>query len=256
MNLALNARDAMPQGGVLTIETCNAELETEYTSTHPGSKAGAYVMVSVSDTGIGMTPEIQAKIFEPFFTTKDVGRGTGLGLAAVYGIVKQLDGYIGVESEAGHGTAFQIYLPKTGQAAQTPPAPASTISSPIGTETILLVEDESGVRAFIKTVLQRFGYQVIEAESAEAALTLLGNLTRPLHLLLTDVVLPGVDGRELAVRVTRERPHVRVLYMSGYTGRLRTAHGFIEPGVQLLEKPFTAQALLARTRQILGPHLS
>jgi PAS domain S-box-containing protein len=254
VNLAVNARDAMPQGGVLTIETRNAELDRDYASTHPGSTAGSYAMLSVRDTGLGMTPEIQTKIFEPFFTTKDVGRGTGLGLAAVYGIVKQLGGYIGVESEPELGTTFQVYLPKTGQAAEVRTAPDVTAGSPVGSETILLVEDEGGVRAFIKIVLQRFGYRVIAVESAEAALTLLEGLP-PIHVLLTDLVLPGMDGCELAVRVTRDRPDVRVLYMSGYTGRLRTALGFDEPGVQLLEKPFTAEALLTRTHQLLARNL-
>jgi PAS domain S-box-containing protein len=251
MNLVVNARDAMPEGGVLTIQTANVELDRRYTLTHPGSIAGSYVMVSVHDTGIGMTPDIQAKIFEPFFTTKELGRGTGLGLAAVYGIVKQLEGYIWVESEAGRETAVQIYLPKTEQPARAAAEPRSTVVSEVGTETILLVEDEVGVRRFVKIVLQRLGYRVLEAESAEAALTLVTSLSAPIHLLLTDVVLPGMDGRELAARVTGERPEIQVLYMSGYTGRTRTPVGALEPGVHLLEKPFTAHALLARIRQLL-----
>jgi CheY-like chemotaxis protein len=208
-------------------------------------------MVSVRDTGIGMTPDIQAQIFEPFFTTKELGRGTGLGLAAVYGIVKQLEGYIWVESEAGRGTAVQIYLPKSEQMAQAAAEPVSTDISEVGTETILLVEDEGGVRRFVKIMLQRMGYRVIEAESAEAALTLVATLTAPIDLLLTDVVLPGMDGRELAARVTSERPGLQVLYMSGYTGRAWSP-GALEPGVHLLEKPFTAQALLTRIRELLG----
>jgi two-component system cell cycle sensor histidine kinase/response regulator CckA len=251
MNLVVNARDAMPEGGVLTILTANIELDRQYTLTHPGAIAGSYVMVSVHDTGIGMTPDIQAQIFEPFFTTKELGHGTGLGLAAVYGIVKQLEGYIWVESEPGRGTAVQIYLPKTDRPAQVAAEPVSTNVSDVGTETILLVEDEGGVRRFVKIMLQRLGYRVIEAESAEAALALIATLSAPIHLLLTDVVLPGMDGRQLAARVTSERPGLQVLYMSGYTGRAWTA-GALEPGVHLLEKPFTAQALLTRIRVLLG----
>jgi two-component system cell cycle sensor histidine kinase/response regulator CckA len=251
MNLSVNARDAMPHGGVVTLATRNIALDAAYATAHPGAMAGSYACLSVSDTGAGMSPETQGRIFEPFFTTKERGRGTGLGLAAVYGIVKQLGGYIGVESQPGLGSTFTIYLPKTEQAAQvrTRPAPAM---SPAGTETILLVEDERGVRAFVKTALQRFGYQVIEADTAEAALTILERFTTPIHLLLTDIVLPRIDGRELAERVTRDRPHVRVLFMSGYPSRLSTGGALLEPGVQLLEKPFTAQALLTKTRQLLG----
>jgi signal transduction histidine kinase/ActR/RegA family two-component response regulator len=251
INLAVNARDAMPQGGVLSIETCNAELDLPYTWTHPGAKLGSYARLSVRDTGTGMTSEVQARIFEPFFTTKERGRGTGLGLAAVYGIVKQLGGYVGVESESGRGTTFQIYLPMTHQAAQATTVPA-VVASPVGRETILLVEDESSVREFTKVALQRFGYRVVDVPSAEAALTLLADSDAPIHLLLTDVILQGMDGRELAVRVTRDRPHVQVLFMSGYMDRMGTAEGFLEPDVQLLAKPFTAQALLTKTRQLLS----
>jgi CheY-like chemotaxis protein len=251
MNLSVNARDAMPLGGVLSIETCNVELDLPYTWAHPGAKPGSYARLSVRDTGTGMTREIQARIFEPFFTTKERGRGTGLGLAAVYGIVKQLGGYLGVESEPGRGTTFQIYLPVTHRAVQATTVPA-VIASPVGRETILLVEDESSVREFTRIVLQRFGYRVVDAPSAEAALTLLEGFDAPIDLLLTDVVLPGIDGRELAVRVTRDRPRVQILFMSGYMDRMGTAEGVLEPGVQLLAKPFTAQALLTKTRQLLG----
>jgi two-component system cell cycle sensor histidine kinase/response regulator CckA len=252
MNLVVNGRDAMPQGGVLTITTANAELDRGYTSTHPGAKVGCYAMVSVGDTGIGMTPEVQAKIFEPFFTTKARGHGTGLGLAAVYGTVKQLGGYIGVESEPGRGTTFQVYLPRTGKAAQAPTEPVAAVGSPVGRETILLVEDEHSVREFVRIVLQRFGYRVILAESGEAALSELSSLGAPIHVLLTDVILPGMNGCELAARVTRECPHVQVLFMSGYTGHVDTADGFPDHRMQLLEKPFTAQALLTRIRQLIG----
>jgi len=251
INLAVNARDAMPQGGTLTIETRDADLDAHYASTHAGAKPGAYALLSVGDTGMGMSRETQARIFEPFFTTKELGRGTGLGLAAVYGIVHQLGGYVWVESEPGRGTVFQVYLPETQHAVQTTAAPVVRVVAP-GTETILLVEDEDAVRAFIKTVLQRFGYTVWETPSAEAALTLLDGVDGPIHLLLTDVILPKMDGRELALRVTRNHPLTQVLFMSGYPERMATPQGFLESGVQLMEKPFTAQSLLARVRQALG----
>jgi two-component system cell cycle sensor histidine kinase/response regulator CckA len=251
VNLSVNARDAMPEGGRLTLATRNIILDAGYAAAHPGAKAGSYVTLAVTDTGAGMSSETQRRIFEPFFTTKERGRGTGLGLAAVYGIVKQLDGYIEVESQPARGSTFTIYLPRTEQAARGPIRPVP-VMSPAGTETILLVEDERGVRAFMKITLQRFGYQVIEADTAEAALMLLDGSDTPVHLLLTDIVLPRMDGRELAVRVTRDRPHVHVLFMSGYASGQSTIEGFLEPGSQFLEKPFTAHALLTKTRQLLG----
>ena len=251
VNLSVNARDAMPQGGSLTLTTRNIILDAGYAAAHPGAKAGSYVTLAVTDTGAGMSSETQRRIFEPFFTTKERGRGTGLGLAAVYGIVKQLGGYIEVESQPARGSTFTIYLPRTEQAAQGPIRPVP-VMSPAGTETILLVEDERGVRAFLKITLQRFGYQVIEADTAEAALMLLDGSATPIHLLLTDIVLPGMDGRELAVRVTHTRPDVRVLFMSGYASGLSGIAGSLEPSMQLLEKPFTAHALLTKTRQLLG----
>jgi CheY-like chemotaxis protein len=241
----------MSHGGVLTIATRNVELDVGYTRVHPGAKAGAYAALSVTDTGAGMSREVQAKIFEPFFTTKERGHGTGLGLAAVYGTVKQLAGYIDVESRLGYGSRFTIYLPVTAQAAQTERAPSARIS-PVGTETILLVEDENGVRAFATIALQRFGYRVLEAASAEAGLELQKNYDGPIHLLLTDLVLTGMDGRELAVCVKRDRPQIGVLFMSGYADRLGTIEGFLEPGVQLLKKPFSAHTLLTKTRELLG----
>ena len=254
INLSVNARDAMPEGGVLTFTTANVTLDATFTRDHPGAIIGPYAMVSVADTGIGMSSDVQARIFEPFFTTKESGRGTGLGLAAVYGTVKQLGGYIEVESHLGRGTTFSLYLPKTTRTAQTPRAAAAPVSAHVGNETILLVEDESGVRAFVKIALQRFGYRVIEADTAEAALTLLKGYAAPVHLLLTDLVLPGMDGTQLAAHVTRERPHTRVLFMSGYARGLGSIAGGLDPGIHLLEKPFTAQTLLTKTRQLLGIH--
>jgi PAS domain S-box-containing protein len=250
MNLSLNARDAMPGGGVLTITTANVDLDAAYVSRHPGATAGAHAALSVADTGTGMPPEVMAKIFEPFFTTKARGQGTGLGLAAVYGTVKQLGGYIDVQSEVGLGSTFTIYLPKTSAEVQSHAEPQRS-GAPVGRETILLVEDENGVRAFAKIAMQRFGYRVLEADSAEAALKLLADPATKIDLLLTDVVLPGMDGRALAAQVLRDRPATRLLFMSGYTDRLGSTGGVLEPGLELLEKPFAAQTLLVRTRQIL-----
>ena len=210
-------------------------------------------MVRVADSGIGMASDVQARIFEPFYTTKEIGRGTGLGLAAVYGTVKQLGGHIEVESHPGRGTTFSVYLPKGTGTVQIPHVPP-TVSTHVGHETILLVEDESGVRSFVKAALQRFGYRVIEAHTAEAALTLLKGHAAPVHLLLTDVVLPGMDGAQLATHVMRERPAARVLFMSGYARTLGSIEGGLDPRIHLLEKPFTADALLTKTRQLLGIH--
>ncbi|PYR29900.1 MAG: hypothetical protein DMF92_10330 [Acidobacteria bacterium] len=254
MNLSVNARDAMPKGGVLTLATRNITLDRAYAAAHPGANAGSCAALSVSDTGTGMSPETRERIFEPFFTTKERGQGTGLGLAAVYGIVKQMNGYIEVESHPARGSTFTIYLPRTEQAAEA--ATGATITmSPVGRETILLVEDEVSVRAFTKIALERFGYQVLEAATAEGALRILDDVDITIHLLLTDIVLPGIDGHELALKVARHRPQLPVLFMSGYTTRLSTIDGLLEPGVQLLEKPFTAHTLLTKTRQILGTTL-
>ena len=246
MNLAVNARDAMPQGGELTIRTWNA-----HAADAAARDGGLWVRLSVTDTGAGMPPEIQARIFEPFFTTKERGHGTGLGLAAVHGIVTQLRGSITVESAVGHGTTFQIDLPAT-RAAVAPTIAATAGPAPVGAETILLVEDEQGVRAFIGRALKRFGYEVLEAETAESALILVEQDDRPIHLVLSDLVLPKMGGRELAERIGHVRPGLPVLFMSGYTEQqITTAAGFVEPGVQLLEKPFTAHALLTKVRHIL-----
>jgi CheY-like chemotaxis protein len=248
INLALNARDAMPEGGSITVSTGNVELGPDQTPAEFDLQAGAYAMVSVTDTGTGMSPEIQAKIFEPFFTTKELGHGTGLGLAAIYGTVKQLGGAIVVTSAVGKGSTFTIYLPRTAQRTRTS-TPASRTGSVPGNETILLVEDERGVRAFTKTALQRFGYRVIEAESAEAAMSLLEKEDTFINLLLTDIVLPKMDGRELASRLTRTQPDIPVLLMSGYSDTwARTG----EHHYPLIEKPFPIQALLTKIRHLLG----
>ena len=252
INLCVNARDAMPQGGVLTITTRNAELDESYVREHSGASAGSYATMSVADTGVGMTPEVQARIFEPFFTTKERGRGTGLGLAAVYGTVKQLNGYIEVESAVGRGSRFTIHLPRTQEAIPVPDRPGG-LGAPVGAETILLVEDEGAVRGYVKILLSRFGYHVLDADSAEAALAILEESTIPVHLVLTDVVLPRMDGRELAVRISEAHPNTRVLFMSGYADDwTEAAHLPIAGGVHLIQKPFSAQALLSKVGQLLG----
>jgi two-component system, cell cycle sensor histidine kinase and response regulator CckA len=249
VNLCVNARDAMPTGGTLTIATGNAIRDPDPVG-DAGGQTKHFATLRVHDTGIGMTPEVQRRIFEPFFTTKERGHGTGLGLAAVYGAVRQLGGFIEVETELGRGSTFTIYLPKTAQPVSESSVAIAT-GQAVGHETILLVEDESSVRAFAKIALQRFGYHIVEADSAETALRLLPHVEGTVHLLLSDIVLPGLDGRELALRVIRERPDTRVLFMSGYAAALIGSSGLLMPGVQLLEKPFTAQALLAKARQVL-----
>ena len=241
VNLAVNARDAMPLGGPLTIETRNVEQD--------GAQG---VELIVSDGGTGIPPAAIPRIFEPYFTTKEAGKGTGLGLAAVQSIVTQMSGRITVESTPDVGTTFRIFLPSTGVAAQrsSVAAPAVAIPVPVGAETILLVEDEAAVRQFATIALERHGYRVLEAHSGEAALTLLDRVHAPIHLLMTDVVLPGIDGWELAARVGVGRPKTRVLFTTGYSERLQSAvDGSAE--VQVLMKPFTAQMLLRKTREML-----
>jgi PAS domain S-box-containing protein len=252
LNLAVNARDAMPQGGKLTIETANIEMDDAYARDHFPAKPGAYVMLAVTDTGTGMSPETQTHMFEPFFTTKAKGQGTGLGLATVYGIIKQSAGYIWVYTEPGHGTSFKIYLPRVMQlperrAASAPSQPAAMD----GTETVLLAEDEAAVRAVARQALQRHGYTVLEAQSGEAALDLAQRHSGRIHLLLTDVIMPGMSGRALALRLVPMRPDVRIIYMSGYTDDAITRHGVLEPGVTYVQKPFTPDALVRKVREVL-----
>ena len=229
MNLVVNARDAMPQGGHLTIETSNVELDETYARNHVTVKAGPHVMLAVADTGVGMLPETQAHIFEPFFTTKEQGKGTGLGLATVYGIVKQSGGSIWAYSEPGQGSVFKIYLPTVSEgpvAEQTKMEPDSSG----GTETILVIEDEVGVRSLINLALASSGYTVLEADSAESALEICARHDGPIHLLLTDVVMPQMSGPRVAEQVAAMRPDIKVLYMSGYTDDSVVRHGVLDPG--------------------------
>jgi two-component system cell cycle sensor histidine kinase/response regulator CckA len=254
MNLAVNARDAMPRGGRLTIETANVDIDGS--TLHPPAvlPPGNYVMLAVTDNGCGMDAETQAHIFEPFFTTKEKGKGTGLGLATVYGVVKQSGGYIWVYSEPDHGTTFKIYLPKIdvdiAGAGRDRPVDTRLLSR--GSEVVLLVEDETGVRELARQYLEMSGYTVLEAEDGHTALELAGMHAGPIHLLLTDVVMPGISGRELADRVAAIRPGIKIVYMSGYTDQSVIHHGILEGDAVLLQKPFTLAALAAKLREILA----
>jgi len=250
MNLVVNSRDAMPMGGKLTIETANAALGEDYASRHLGAKPGRYVMVAVADTGVGMGAETQARIFEPFFTTKEVGKGTGLGLATVYGIIKQSEGYVAVYSEPGQGTTFKIYLPRIDQSVETARV-GQAAPIPRGTETILLVEDEEAVRRLARLILEGQGYAIIEAPSGSSALAAAEKHATPIHLLLTDVIMTEMNGRELSQRLTRVCPSARVLFMSGYTGDTIVRHGVLEPGIAYLQKPFTPADLARKVREVL-----
>ncbi len=251
MNLAVNARDAMPTGGKLKIQTANVELDQTYTRNHPGSKAGTYVLLAVTDTGKGMDAATLTHIFEPFFTTKERGQGTGLGLATVYGIVKQSNGYIGVDSSLGKGASFQIYLPRhEGQ-----PAAKEQKSGPPenlrGTESILLAEDSESLRKLAQTNLESAGFRVLSACSGEEALEIASRHGSTFDLLLTDVVMPGMNGRVLAEQLSPRQPGMKVLYMSSYTDSFIAGHGVLNPGTHLLHKPFTEDALIRKVREVL-----
>jgi len=252
MNLAVNARDAMPQGGKLTIETANVSLNENFARTHAPLVPGDYVMLSISDTGVGMDGETQSRIFEPFFTTKGA-KGTGLGLSTVYGIVKQSGAYIFVESQPQHGTAFRAYFPRADVREEPVPAQESTglPSADRGQETILLVEDEPNLRRLAQQYLEKQGYRILEAEDGAAALQIVDGHQGKIDLLLTDVVMPGMNGRELAAQITAQRPEIRVLYMSGYTENAIGHDGQLETGINLLQKPFSLPTLKERVRELL-----
>src|SRR6201987_1991087 len=251
LNLVVNARDAMPDGGRLTIETCNVELDSVSASQHPVMEAGSYVMLIVPDPGGGMDAGTQARIFEPFFTTKGQGKGTGLGLATVYGVVKQSGGFIWVYSEVDHGTTFKIYLPQvTADLERTIPEKTSRgIDS--GTETVLFVEDEESVRELVRDYLRNSGYRVLEAADGIQALAVAAAHSGPIHILVTDVVMPRLSGRELVTRITPARPDLKILYISGYTDDSIFRHGVLEGGVAFLQKPFNLKDLAQKIRQVL-----
>ncbi len=251
MNLALNARDAMPHGGKLTLETSNEQLDESYAQRHQPTVAGRYVMLAVTDTGHGMSPETQARIFEPFYTTKEVGKGTGLGLSMVYGIVKQSGGYIWVYSEPDRGTTFKIYLPRVDQPAETTGLENRSRSVQRGTETILLVEDDPQLRQLSSSVLAHCGYKVLTANGPEEGLAICKENHRDIRLLVTDVVMPRMNGRQLAEQIVQVAPNVKVLYISGYTSNAIVHYGVLDAGLWFLPKPFTLSALVAKVREVL-----
>src|SRR5450432_1020469 len=252
MNLMVNARDAMPTGGKLTIETENVVLDESFVRVHLGTEPGPYVLLAVTDTGIGMDRATRLRIFEPFFTTKGPGQGTGLGLSTVFGIVKQSGGGVWVYSEPGRGTTFKVYLPRVEEAAHANPQVGGVIPFDLrGSETILLVEDEEAVRIVARRILERYGYQVQVAQNASEAFALLEQRHEPVHLLLTDVVMPFMSGAELAAQLLARWPDLKVLYMSGYTGGSVVSHGPLETSASFLQKPFTSESLARKVRSVL-----
>ncbi|HXI29582.1 MAG TPA: ATP-binding protein, partial [Vicinamibacterales bacterium] len=253
VNLAVNARDAMPSGGRLTIETANVDLDETFVIAHVPMRAARYVMIAVGDTGQGMDADTRARVFEPFFTTKEQGKGSGLGLATVYGMVKQSGGYIWVYSEPGHGTVFKVYFPPAQQrvvAVDSNNAGRRSSDAMHGWETVLLVEDEDAVRALAREVLRRHGYVVLEARHGVDALRVAERHPDDIHLMVTDLVMPHMGGRDLGERLQQARPKMKVLFMSGYTDHA-VMHRDLTPGTAFLQKPFTPEAFARKVRSVL-----
>jgi PAS domain S-box-containing protein len=251
MNLAINAKDAMPSGGKLTIETANVELDESYARSHVDVKQGHYVMFSVNDTGVGMSPEVRERIFEPFFTTKEKGKGTGLGLSTTYGIVKQSEGHIWVYSIQGKGTTFKIYLPRVNEPLEDIRKEVSQEELPRGNETILIVEDEEEVRKLAGKILERQGYKILETYNGDEALLVCERHKSPIHLMLADIIMPGMSGSELANLLKPLYPEIKILYTSGYTDNAIVHHGVLEKGVNYIQKPFTLEGLARKVREVL-----
>ena len=250
MNLVVNARDAMPDGGLLTVETANVDLDESYTSRHIEVKSGPYVMLAVSDNGAGMDEATRARLFEPFFTTKGAGKGTGLGLSTVFGIVKQSGGSLQVYSEPGTGTAVKVFLPRIDQPAALDPE-GQRLAVRRGHETILVVEDDDMVRNLVRETLERDGYTVLDANGPAEARRAAERFPGVIHLVITDVIMPKTNGRDLALQLVKRRPNLKVLYMSGYTDSAIASSGVLEPEVSFLQKPFTPVALTAKVREVL-----
>ncbi len=250
MNLAVNARDAMPEGGRLLIETAEMELDDRYAAMHKGVRPGRYVLLAVTDNGEGMSPEVRERIFEPFFTTKELGRGTGLGLATVYGIIKQHKGYIWVYSEPGRGSTFKIYLPVTEEKEEESTS-SSSVALPKGTETVLVVDDEPSIRKLVVDTLIPLGYSVLEAADGEKALRVCRSADKTVDLLLTDLIMPGMNGRDLADSIRQIHPGIRVIFMSGYTENMIVHQGVLEPKPPFLQKPVTPRSLAVQVRSVL-----
>ena len=251
LNLAVNARDAMPEGGKLTIETANVDLDQTYARSHVAVRPGPYVMLAITDTGFGMSPEVQARIFEPFFTTKEQGKGTGLGLSTVYGIVNQSGGNIWVYTEPGRGTSFKVYLPRVEEELTRVETGVAIPEKTQGSETILLVEDEETIRSLMRSILQEQGYTVLEAGHGPQALQISQTHSGPIHLMLTDVIMPQTSVREFAQKMWKLRPHLKILFASGYSDDAIVHHGVLEEGTNFIQKPFTIVGLSRKVREVL-----
>jgi CheY-like chemotaxis protein len=252
MNLAINAREAMPKGGRLGIETKNVHLDAKYIEEHPGLEPGSYVMLAVRDTGVGMGEETLSRIFEPFFTTKKKGEGLGMGLSTVYGIVKQSGGSMNVFTELGGGSAFTIYLPSVEEPVESADMEVALAESIYGSETVLVVEDDGAVRDIVCRILQSNGYSVLEAHNSEEAMKICEKYETPILLLVSDVILPDIDGPALAKRLATARPEMKTLFISGYADDAVVRHSVLEPGLAFLPKPFTADILARKVREVLG----